>query len=576
MKHQKRLNKQGLILIFFVFFSLVTASGQNCDKWIFGYVPTYTQHSINGSIDYLEASDYDKLTHIGHLGPYVNIDGSFNMNSNGASNIRLERGVIDAHDNDVPILLSFQAWYTDYIPALSNVQSRASLINNVLYLLDLYQYDGVDVDLEPIMSPWVDGIQNGNDDYIAFINTLYDSLQMRICPFTGQKPLLAVAANGYAAPVLNQLQDKFDMINLLTYDLAGPYPGWVPWHDASVYDGGQTLPSTGQPMPSVHGEINHCISQGVNPSKLGVGLSMDAFRWRGGSGTSTGGVTAPMQNYVTDPTWTRFSYSNFITDHFNPIYYEFDADALMSYLSIDNVGNENDEFWSYNDQYSCIAKVDYVWDNNLGGTMIWELKSGYLPSNPIHNRIPQLNYTYDQNCLRAAVLPLTYINSPNCNYYKNANYLEWTTAVEVNIDAFEISGFDQISDSWQFLKEIPAKGKPASYSIDVKNELTSNIKSYKICSRDLDGLVSSCHFCDCFITDEKYKIYPNPSNAILNVEYGSDDEGLITIIDQSGKIKYKGLIAPIVDISFLNDGVYLLKITGNRRTENFKIIKLNE
>ncbi len=411
-----------LLFALYVNFTLISVSNsQVCDKWVFGYVPTYTQDAFGGSISYLTSSEYSKLTHIAHLGPYVNADGSLNMVPNGATNIRLQQGVAEAHANGKPILLAFQGWYDTYLPAISTSGGRATLINNVLNLYDTYGYDGIDVDLEPIMSPWVTEIQSGNPNYITFINTLYDSLQTRISPYTNEKPLLTCAANGYAGPVLNQLQSKFDMINILTYDLAGPYPGWVTWHDSPVYDGGQVLPSTGNPMPSVDGEILMAINAGVAPPKLGVGVSMDAFRWKGGSGTSTGGVTAPMQSYTTDPTWTRFSYSDFITNYNIGGTYVYDTDAQMSYYSKDLSGSVDDEFWSYNDQTSIEDKVDYVWDNILGGTMIWELHSGYIPTNTSGEKIPQLNYIYNQTCAKAAACPDPYTICIGESYTLSAN-----------------------------------------------------------------------------------------------------------------------------------------------------------
>ncbi|MFN8338877.1 MAG: glycoside hydrolase family 18 protein [Saprospiraceae bacterium] len=255
-------------------------------------------------------------------------------------------------------------------------------------------------------------MQTDNPNYQTFVNLLYDSLQVRTSPFTGKKPLLSVAANGYAGTVLNDLQAKFDMINILTYDLSGAYPGWVPWHDSPVYNGNNINPHTGQLMPSVHDEILSCINAGVAPPKLGVGISYDAFQWKGGDGTSTGGVTAPMQVYTSDPTWTRFSYADFISNYYSGGTYHYDNSPQMAYYSKDNVGSANDEFWSFNDQPSIQDKVDYVWDHSLGGMMISELHSGYFANNSSAEKIPQLNYINDQNCLRAAPCPDPY---PLCN-----------------------------------------------------------------------------------------------------------------------------------------------------------------
>lgn len=387
----KYLFKLSILLVISLF--TTNTQAQTCGKWVMGYLPTYQQNN-DGTTSYLTSTEYSKLTHLMSFGPYAKSDGSLDMVVNTSTSLRLAGAVAAAHANNVPVILSISSWVTDYLPALQNTSIRNILINNILALFDTYHYDGIDIDLEPIMSPYVAGIQTSNPDYITFINMLYDSLQTRNSTFLNRKPLLTVAANGYAAPVLSQLQAKFDMINIMTYDLAGVYPGWVSWHDSPVYSGGNTMPSTGNPMPSVDGEMQICLSNGISPAKLGIGVSFDAFRWKGGSGTSTGGVTAPMQAYTTDPTWTRFTYSEFYQNYYNASYYHYDNNAQMSYLSIDNATDANDEFWSYNDKTSIEDKMKYVWSKNLGGVIIWELKGGYIPG----SQIPQLNYIQAANC----------------------------------------------------------------------------------------------------------------------------------------------------------------------------------
>lgn len=371
---------------------------QNCgNKWIMGYLPTY-QQDADGGVSFMSNTDFQRITHLIHLGPYVKSDGSLDMNINTSDSNRLVGAVNAAHSHGIPIILSISSWVTAYLPAIQNVSSRNMLLNSILNLVDTYQYDGVDLDLEPIMSPYIAGLQSNNPDFINFASMLYDSLQTRYSTFLQHRPLYTIAANGYAAPVLAQLQNKFTMINIMTYDLAGVYPGWVTWHDSPIYSGGNIMPSTGNPLPSVNGEMQLCLAQGIPNSKLSIGISFDAFRWQGGTGTNTGGVTAPMQSYTSNPSWTRFPYNEFYQNYYNANFYHYDSTAKMSYLSIDNAGSANDEFWSYNDKTSIEDKMQYVWDNNFGGVIVWELKSGYIPSLPAGSQIPQLGYIQAKNC----------------------------------------------------------------------------------------------------------------------------------------------------------------------------------
>ena len=100
------------------------------------------------------------------------------------------------------------------------------------------------------------------------------------------------------------LQSRFDQINLMTYDLAGTWPGWVTWFNAPIYDGGYRFPSTGGLVPSTDGMVNSFIAAGVASGKLGIGIAFYGDLWAGGTGTSTGGAALPRQSWTTAPTNT--------------------------------------------------------------------------------------------------------------------------------------------------------------------------------------------------------------------------------------------------------------------------------
>lgn len=72
--------------------------------------------------------------------------------------------------------------------------------------------------------------------------------------------------------------------------------------------------------------------------------------------------------------------------------------------------------------------------------------------------------------------------------------------------------------------------------------------------------------------------YPNPSKGIYHVNYGSRDDQLpfIVILDSYGRRLFQ--IIPktnpfVVDISNRTDGIYILKIVTNSKTESIKLLK---
>src|SRR6185295_4571071 len=112
------------------------------------------------------------------------------------------------------------------------------------------------------------------------------------------RPLLT-AAVAWQPKLIASLQQQFDQINIMTYDMSGTWSGWVTWHNAPIYDGGYRFPSTGGLVPSTEGMVNTFTNAGVPSSKLGIGIAFYARIWNGGTGTSTGGATQPRQSWTT-------------------------------------------------------------------------------------------------------------------------------------------------------------------------------------------------------------------------------------------------------------------------------------
>lgn len=482
-----RINKCFQLLLFL--FIIKTLAAQE-PRWVIGYLPSYYQPA-DGNVSFLSESDYQKLTHLSHHGPYVNPDGSFNYQPTQFSDTKAKKAVQQAHQHGVPILLCIVAWYDQYIEAINDSLSRNRLINHTLRLIDQVGYDGVDVDLEPVMSAYIPGIVTGNPYYIQFINQLYDSLQVRTSPLIQRPLLLTAPMNGYAGPVFYQLYEKFDQINIMTYDLVSPDWGFPVWHDSPVYSAGYLI--VGRPAPSVQGEVQKCLAAGVPAAKIGIGVSCDAFRWQGGSGTPTGGATAPRQQWIQKPSWTRFAYKDMMASYYRSEYDRWDDAAKMSYLSIDREGSANDEFWSYNDETSCQAKVEFVKQNGLGGLIIWELGSGYLANKPAGERLPQLNAIHEAITQPSAVaesrapVPLHFSLKQNYpNPFNGSTTIEYDLASDSYV---RLAIFNNLGQEIETL--VSEKQSSGDYKIvwptqkSIESKLASGIYFYRI---DVDGI----------------------------------------------------------------------------------------
>jgi len=236
-------------------------------------------------------------------------------------------------------------------------------------------YDGIDFDWEPI-----------TPSSAARIKTFISELRAELDKIT-PRPMLTAAAV-WEPSLFARLQDKFDQINIMTYDLAGL---WInsTWHNAATYDGGYWFSTTGA-APSASGLVNTFISAGVKPSKLGVGIGFYGYVWKGGAGTATGGVTAPGQKWTTSPSLNSYTnYYEIMDKYYQPAYYRYDAAAGTSYLSIDKAGSVDDMFISYNDEATCLEKVKFAKNKGIGGVMIFELGGGWRPNAPVPDSLLQ-------------------------------------------------------------------------------------------------------------------------------------------------------------------------------------------
>ncbi len=353
----------------------VSSFAARADLWTTGYYPGWEQAGMPAS-----TIDFTALTHIIHFSVVPNTDGTLNSSANSISTANSADIVSQAHAAGRKVLICVGGAGTESL--FQGATSPANLpvfINNLTNFMATRGYDGVDIDWEPL--PSTDAQQYTN---------LVIGLRSALNAFF-QHELLTAAAGAYPPygdsatavyMMFATLQNQFDQINIMTYDLSGPYEGWVTWFNSPIYDGGYRFPSTGGLVPSVDGAVTNFLVNGVVPAKLGIGIAFYGYIWTDGSGTSTGGVTQPRQSWTNAPTVTTPAYTTIMAGYYQSNLYHWDTNAQAAYLSITNASPANDMFISYDDQRTCQSKVSYARNRGLGGVMIWELAQDHQAGQP--------------------------------------------------------------------------------------------------------------------------------------------------------------------------------------------------
>ena len=148
----------------------------------------------------------NKITHLNIA--FINPDTSGNFNQELAIDTLIKK----AHDKKVKVLASIGGGGPhEYYKNLLQDENRKTFINNLIFLINRYGLDGIDVDLE------------GSDidsNYQKFVVELADAL----------KPLHKLITAAIATVYKDQLPDaalqKFDFVDVMSYDQTGPWsPG---------------------------------------------------------------------------------------------------------------------------------------------------------------------------------------------------------------------------------------------------------------------------------------------------------------------------------------------------------------
>jgi chitinase len=247
---------------------------------------------------------------------------------------------------------------------------RGAFVSHLLAAVDDYGFDGIDLDWEPL--------EDGDHaDFIALAQALRAARGGLLLTV----PLGWINANfdDTPDPFLGQIAPLFDRLDVMTYDMAGPWDGWESWHDSALHGETDTTPS------SVASSIAYHLASGVPPGKLGVGTAFYGYCWQGVTGPHQDGGSVAADDGA-------MSYANIVTGYYSPSLRVWDATARVPYLSSATpIGAAGCTFVSYEDAQSIAEKGAYVRALGLGGTIIWTIAQGHVASLPAGQRDPLLD-----------------------------------------------------------------------------------------------------------------------------------------------------------------------------------------
>lgn len=346
--------------------------------WVMGYHVGY-QNSLLAASDI----DFDGLTHlvVGRALPQANGDLATHFdidNSNGPIFADNAVTAAHAHGKKAILMVGGAGEYANFVSAGSTTQTRQALAQSIITFAKAHDFDGVDIDWEPI--------QPADEEPVL---ALLDDLRAGWPDALITIPVMWFNANlGGARSFYGDLAERVDQMNIMSYEMAGTYEGWNSWHSSALDGEGGNYPT------SIQYSVDTYRSAGVPASKLGLGIGFYGLCY-------SGSVTAPRQALsgstivASDNT---MSYSRIMDAYFTAEDDHFDNSAKVPYLSFDSVktgpGNATGcRYISYDDERSIEAKAAFVKANGLGGAIIWTVAQGYRSSQAAGLRHPLLQAT---------------------------------------------------------------------------------------------------------------------------------------------------------------------------------------
>ncbi|WP_445665936.1 glycoside hydrolase family 18 protein [Fodinibius sp. AD559] len=378
----------------------------NNNLWVNGYLASWqynaeTQYANTGIIK-TDDIDWDAITHLTFFALSIGPDGTptRSLEPEEYSNfnhdqLRTISEAAHAHDTNILFSIGGGGNYNGFSSAITD-SNRTRFITTILDLLIMHDFDGINLNMVPI-------VESDYTNYSNFVQQLSRSFDTTKTA-NNERPLLTLSAlkSDSLNTLYASLQDHFDQINILSYDMAQPWRGWQAWHKAALKNKNEAFDANPSlRFPSVDEKVKNAIAAGIKREKIGVGISFSTYLWTMVNYLETwpGWPTQDMDrlevltysqlvNKDTDPFLDSLdNIANLINiEEINLAETAWDNNALVPYLNLENPK----AFISFENERSVKEKVKYARHERLGGVMIWELGIGFLQNKPEGEKDPLL------------------------------------------------------------------------------------------------------------------------------------------------------------------------------------------
>lgn len=281
--------------------------------------------------------------------PYADLEMPLRL-ANGAIN---ELNVMKRQNRKLFVLLSIGGWSysSDLTAAFSTPAGRERFASSAVRLVELYHFDGLDVDWE---FPEDDAQADQYLDVLVRLKEGLDALALRLGLRRNQFQLTIAAPASIDTIRLLRLREMdryLSFWNVMTYDLAGNWSSTTEYH-SSLYPG----PGS---SPGADNVVQAYVRSGIPSTKLLLGMPL-----YGRSFNHTPGLGAPFDGVV--PAKPENGMHN-VRDLPLPHCPEaVDLDRVSAYCKNGSV------FVGYDNAITARYKAIYALQNRLGGGMWWE------------------------------------------------------------------------------------------------------------------------------------------------------------------------------------------------------------
>jgi len=370
---------------------------------IVGYFPEWGIYS--GHNNYIPSNvPFDRITHLNYAFATIKDGLIAHFDTYAATDVthgeawdspyKGNLGQFEKLKQDHPhlsVMVSVGGWSQsgNFHDAAATQESRDKFASSVVQYIREHKMDGVDIDWEYPGSYREPDLQDNPNDQgtpkadaseketfrllLQTLRTHLDSAGMQDGKYYQLTAAVSASFTNIDFIEPQGFVEYLDFINIMTYDLHGAWDSQTN-HQSALYPKAEL-----QDNLNISDVVDKFISMGVDKHKLIIGTPFYSRGWKGVvQNNPANGLVGLLANASggADGIWNggrpggMNPYYHLVEMENDPAYVKYyDTEAQAPYLYSESKG----EFYTYEDQQSLGAKVEYVHSNQLGGIIIWEL-----------------------------------------------------------------------------------------------------------------------------------------------------------------------------------------------------------